>query len=328
VTIIDKIPTRSKSEKFVISRNLNYLDKAIKANLIFTIDEYIVSIYNTFYSDGRSIPGDELILKELIKLSSQIGNDKNASIIAEGLHQIGEIKKKAVKSKLTFPLKTIMSEDIRSKIRGLKGETGSYEIGSEFKNDTRIFDYDKYIDNFDDRFIWSLNLYKNIKNSKFKTVLDIGTGMGYIPYIFKHNGYEVSSFDMEGCSDIFDKSCDILNVYKKSYTIKKYTKIINFNKKFDLINASLISFNEHREKTFWKRKEWVYFLDDIYQNHLNDEGVLYLGFNSESDNKDSLFLGDKDLHLLFDPYIKNVSTQTAVLNKRDIKNILNINIIT
>lgn len=328
MTILNNIESRSKSEKFVISRNLNYLDKAIKGNLVFTIDEYIVSIYNTFYSDGRSIPGDELILKELIKLSLQIGNDKNASIIEEELYQIGKIKNQAINSKLTFPLKTIMPENIRTKIRGLKGETGSYEIGSEFKNNTRIFDYDKYIDNFDDRFIWSLNLYKNIKNSKFKTVLDIGTGMGYIPYIFMHNGYKVSSFDMKGCSDIFDKSCDILNVDKKDYTIKKYTKIINFNKKFDLINASLISFNEHREKTFWRRKEWIYFLDDIYQNHLSNEGVLYLGFNSETDNKDSLFLGDKDLHLLFDPYIKNANTQTAVLNKSDIKNILNINIVS
>ena len=149
--------------------------------------------------------------------------------------------------------------------------------------------------------------------------------MGYIPFIFKHNDYEVSSFDMEGCSEIFDKSCKILNVDKKNYTIKKYTKIINFNKKFDLINASLISFNEHREPTFWKRKEWVYFLNDMYQNHLNDDGVLYLGFNSEIDNNSYLFLGDKDLHLLFDPYIKNSATKTAVLNKNDIKNILNIN---
>ena len=325
MTILNNIESRSKSEKFVISRNLEYLNKAIKSNLIFTIDEYIVSIYNTFFSDRRSFPGDQLILKELIKLSLKIGNDRNALIIEEELNQIGKIKNIPINSKLTYPLKTIMPEDIRTKIRGLKRESGSYEIGSEFKNNTRIFDYDKYIDNFDDRFIWSLNLYNNIKNSKSRSVLDIGTGMGYIPFIFKHNDYEVSSFDMEGCSEIFDKSCKILNVDKKNYTIKKYTKIINFNKKFDLINASLISFNEHREQTFWKRKEWVYFLNDIYQNHLNDGGVLYLGFNSEIDNNSYLFLGDKDLHLLFDPYIKNSATKTAVLNKNDIKNILNIN---
>ncbi len=93
---------------------------------------------------------------------------------------------------------------------------------------------------------------------------------------------------------------------------------MNFNKKFDIINAGLLSFNQHKETNFWLKDEWLFFLNDIYINQLNDDGILYLGFNSEDDSK--FYLGNDILHDMFDPYIDN---QTAVLNKNDIRKILN-----
>ena len=67
------------------------------------------------------------------------------------------------------------------------------------------------------------------------------------------------------------------------------------------------------------KDEWMYFLNDIYMNHLNDDGILYLGFNSEIDNQ--FYLGNDELHKIFDPFINN---KIAVLHKDDIKKILNI----
>ena len=70
--IIDNIKKRSEVQKSYILNNVRALNSAINANLLFAVDEYIVSIFNTFFSDKRSIPGDELILNELIKYSKLI----------------------------------------------------------------------------------------------------------------------------------------------------------------------------------------------------------------------------------------------------------------
>ena len=319
MTIIDKIPTRSETEKSYLYSNLKRLNNAVKADLLFTVDEYITSIFNTFFSDNRSIAGDEPVLNEFIKLSKMLGNDRNVKFINEELNNIGNSYNSKFKNNLTFPLKVLLPENIRTELKSLKKITKSYEIGAENKDDIDNFDYNKYIDNFDNRFMWSINSYKTISTKTSKSILDIGTGMGYIPYIFKHNGYDVSCFDMVGCADIFDKSCDILGIEKKHFTIKKYEKIISFNQKFDIINASLICFNQHKEPDVWMKDEWMYFLNDIYMNHLNDDGILYLGFNSEIDNQ--FYLGNDELHKIFDPFINN---KIAVLHKDDIKKILNI----
>ena len=155
-----------------------------------------------------------------------------------------------------------------------------------------------------------------ISPKKNSEVLDIGTGMGSLHYIFSYNKHKVCSFDMGDCADVFDKSCKALGVQKEDFTIKKYVSLLRFGKKFDIINASLICFNNHKRADLWLRDEWLYFLKDIYDNQLRDKGTLYLGFNSEiSSNR---FLGNDDLHDLFDPFIMLHHPTTARLSKEDI----------
>ena len=72
---------RSKKQQSFINENMKQLNSAIKSKIFFAIDEYIATIFNTFFSDRRSVPGDENILNELIKYSKIIGNDRNANII-------------------------------------------------------------------------------------------------------------------------------------------------------------------------------------------------------------------------------------------------------
>ncbi len=319
MTNINNIEIRSDIQKASINKNIEKLNNAIKSNLLFAVDEYIVSIFNTFFSDSRSVPGDEIILNELLSYSIFLGNERNARIIKQELDNIGQKLKSSTKNYLTFPLKVILPENIRTKLKSLKTITKNYELGVENKYEETDFDYNKYIDDFDDRFWSAKKSYKRISTENSSSFLDIGTGMGYIPYVFKHNGYNVTCFDMVGCADIFNKSCEILGIKKHHFTINKYETLINFNKKFDIINSSLICFNKHKEKDLWLKDEWFFFLNDIYNNQLSDEGILYLGFNSEVDN--NFYLGNDVLHNIFDPYIDN---KTAILNKNDIRKILNI----
>ena len=246
-----------------------------------------------------------------------MGNDRNVKIIKQELDHIGQKLNSNSKNVLTFPLKVILPENIRTKLKALKSITKYHEIGFEDIRKERDFDYDKYIDDFDVRFGSSLVNYSRISKKNSTTVLDIGTGMGYLPYIFKHNGYDVTCFDMAGCAEIFNRSCEILGIKKVDFTINKYVNIPNFNKKFDIVNASLVTFNQHRETEIWLKDEWLFFLNDIYNHQLNDNGILYLGFNSEIENK--FYLGNDILHNMFDPYIDN---RTAVLNRDDIRKII------
>ena len=267
------IEVRSKKQQSYIDTNLKQLNSAIKSKLFFAIDEYIATIFNTFFSDSRSVSGDENILNVLIKYSKIIGNDRNANIIEKELNNIGQKTNSNSKNDLTFPLKVILPENVRTKLKALKTFTKNHEFGFEKKCKESDFDYNKYIDDFDNRFANSLIIYRRISTKNSASVLDIGTGMGYLPYIFKHNGYDVTCFDMAGCAEIFNRSCEILGIKKVDFTINKYVNIPNFNKKFDIVNASLVTFNQHRETEIWLKDEWLFFLNDIYNHQLNDNGI-------------------------------------------------------
>ena len=123
--------TRSKKQQSFINENMKQLNSAIKSKIFFTIDEYIATIFNTFFSDRRSVLGDENILNELIKYSKIIGNDRNAKIIKQELNNIGQKLNSNSKNDLTFPLKVILPENIRTKLKALKTFTKNYEFGFE-----------------------------------------------------------------------------------------------------------------------------------------------------------------------------------------------------
>ena len=163
MTIIDNNPEiRSETQQSYIQINREQLNNAIRSKLLFTVDEYIVSIFNTFFSDGRSITQDKILLNELIKYSEFLGNDRNAKIIKLEFNNIDKKFNSNTKNDLTFPLKVILPENIRTKLKSLKTVNANYELVVENKHKESDFDYNKYIDDFDNRFSFSLNIYKRI----------------------------------------------------------------------------------------------------------------------------------------------------------------------
>lgn len=290
------------------------LVRAHKADLLFAVDEYIVNLYNVFIAPTGSQLGDEKLLESLVQLSLICANSKNSIIIQ---NELSRLKTDGVSSyrrdKVPF-LRVILSEDTRTKLRNLLIESDIYCPSLSLPVEDS-----KYIEDFETRCRDSQKVYQLINPKKQSSVLDIGTGTGLLPYIFKENGHVVHTFDISNCSKVFTKSCEILGVEKKDFTIKAFTKLLNLNKKFDIVVAKLICFNNHKQLDLWQRSEWLYFLEDIYQNQLEDEGVLWLGFNAE--NMTTLFLGSEDLHRLFNPFM-NSTTRLARLTKRDISELI------
>lgn len=151
------------------------------------------------------------------------------------------------------------------------------KLGDEFKGM-------KYL-RFNTRFKGRLNYaYKlGLHDSKEKkTILDIGTGVGYFPYICSRFGHDAMAFDL-GDYELFNDMIEMLGVNRPVYSIQSFEPIPDQGVKFDLVTAFLICFNNHNKPGLWGSEEWDFFLRDLAANHLTEKGEVFLHFNYESD---------------------------------------------
>ena len=107
-----------------------------------------------------------------------------------------------------------------------------------------------------------------------------------------------------------------------------------------MVTAFQIFFNGHCSKELWDVEEWRYFLLDLHDNILNDNGVVHLVFNAEHDNLkpiiidgEQVFLGKKSVEEFFKPFFVMISgisrlenKMYAVLTKNNIKDACHTNL--
>lgn len=305
---------KSERDSLLQKELLAYLAKAraaFEAGLYFAADEYSCAICKLYLS--RDIySNDHEMIANLIHIFFNIGNYKNASILESILLKINndDFLDTNCLNLLKLFSPTIM-ESTRSELRYLDAD-------------------EKYSRDFDKNFMRAINTFHLIQRHRFNlsknpTLLDIGTGFGFIPFLAKHNNYCVEAIDIPQTPEIWNKATSILNLNITRYEIKKNMPLIKFKNKFDVISAFQICFNGHKTNNLWGIEEWVFFLKDIYLNHLKNNGVVFLGFNYENTliHDKIIELGKISLEEFFSPYfIKDLNWKIAVLRSADIKNIL------
>ncbi len=125
---------------------------------------------------------------------------------------------------------------------------------------------------------YKLGLHRDEK----KTILDIGTGTGYFPFIcneFSHVGFCLDVPDNE----LYDRITDSLGLIKFKRYINSFELLkLNTNERFDLVTAYMICFNNHKQENLWSNKEWEFFISDLQDNYLKKDGKILLNFNEES----------------------------------------------
>ncbi len=84
---------------------------------------------------------------------------------------------------------------------------------------------------------------------------------------------------------MYNDIIDFLKVNRIVHRIKALQKLPSFGKKFDLINAYAICFNNHDQPDLWGVDEWTFFLQDLKQNHLKENGRIVLALNPEKDDR-------------------------------------------
>lgn len=97
--------------------------------------------------------------------------------------------------------------------------------------------------------------------SDLKSVLDIGTGVGMLPFIYQQRGLEVEGTDIteDITGPIFKQCCDLINMKRYELWIKPKTPM-NLTRNYDLIVATRTEFDRQEG---W---DWEYFLDDCFKH--------------------------------------------------------------
>jgi hypothetical protein len=158
-------------------------------------------------------------------------------------------------------------------------------ISKQYKIDNPGVAYQKYLDvDFwvyeSLRRVYLLGLNKKTSSKK---ILDLGTGAGYFPYICKYYGHDAEALDVP--------DNEMYNQIIKELGIKRYTQYIyaykdlDIAKKYDLITAFMICFNNHKSPGLWHIDQWTYFLKSVSEKNLVPGGKVFLSFNAETDEE-------------------------------------------
>lgn len=113
---------------------------------------------------------------------------------------------------------------------------------------------------------------------KEQTVLDIGTGFGYFPYVCWYLGQEAYALDLPD-QHLYNEITNALRIRKQHHKVMPFENLPSHAVKFDVITAYQIAFNQPCTDAPWSAREWEFFLNDVFENVLKKNGRLYLELN-------------------------------------------------
>jgi len=112
-------------------------------------------------------------------------------------------------------------------------------------------------------------------------VLDLGCGAGYFIYIAQLLGHDCVGLDTDE-QRMFTETTRLLEIERVIWPIRPFVPLPPLGKKFDLITAYRICFNNHKCADLWGVSEWEFFLDDLAKL-LAPRGRVWLELNLERD---------------------------------------------
>ncbi len=117
--------------------------------------------------------------------------------------------------------------------------------------------------------------------SRPKRILDLGCGAGYFLYIAQLLGHSGLGLDIDRLP-MFREITRLLGVHRTVQRIEPFRPLPDIGRKFDLVTAFMVCFNDHKMPGLWKVPEWEFFLDDLAK-HLTARGRVWLELNQEYD---------------------------------------------
>jgi SAM-dependent methyltransferase len=127
-----------------------------------------------------------------------------------------------------------------------------------------------------------------LDHGRRRQVLDIGSGAGYFLYICKWLGHEALGIDIDEVP-MYPEMTRLLGLERVVWRIQAFVPLPDLGRRFDLITAFMICFNNHNQDDLWGVPEWDFFLDDL-TNHLRHGGRVWLELNRQ---RDGTFMTDE-----------------------------------
>jgi len=150
----------------------------------------------------------------------------------------------------------------------LSEQVKDFEGYGKYRNFKRYF-------NINFRRIFELGLHKE----KSIKILDIGCGGGFFLYISRMFGHTPHGIDIDS-HKIFNHMVKYFDIPRLEHRIEPNQPIPSLDQKFDLITSFAICFHKCGKKP-WNHQEWKFFLNDIENNFIKNNGRLHLFFNND-----------------------------------------------
>lgn len=124
---------------------------------------------------------------------------------------------------------------------------------------------------------YRLELHRGHKRS----VLDLGTGFGYFPFICKYYGHQARGLDLDDWAgrNLYRDVTELLGVERVLSPIRAFCPIPDLGRRFDLVTAFACLFNHPNRGDAWSVLEWEFFIEDLMNRHLQPEGSVMLSLN-------------------------------------------------
>ncbi len=130
------------------------------------------------------------------------------------------------------------------------------------------------------------------------SILDLGTGPGYFPYICRSLGHDCIGLDRPD-THFYDALRTWVGTSVINHVIGPRVPFPRFDRRFDLVTAFRAPFDIVRhEKRLFTIEEWSWFLDDLRDQVLVRGGAFYTRMNKDYPYEGSVF-GTPELMELF-----------------------------
>jgi hypothetical protein len=114
-------------------------------------------------------------------------------------------------------------------------------------------------------------------------ILDIGTGPAHFPVVAEFYGHHVIGTDLPYRATgrlerghLYDALSDIFKIQRIPLKVEQCVPLPPFDRRFGLVTAFLVAFNLDSERKPWTIDAWNFFLNDLRENVLTDDGDLFM----------------------------------------------------
>ncbi|MDF8332082.1 hypothetical protein [Novosphingobium cyanobacteriorum] len=123
----------------------------------------------------------------------------------------------------------------------------------------------------------------NLADRATTEILDIGTGPAHFPVVAEFYGHTVIGSDVPYRTTgqlerghLYDALAEIYKVRRIPLKVEQFVPLPAFEKRFGLVTAFLAAFNMDADRKPWTIEAWNFFLNDLRDNVLTQNGEVYM----------------------------------------------------